>query len=119
MQDQKHTRYGELLAFLESTDTDDCVEWWGCLSGGSVEAPYGFVSDPIQSAKGKQRMRGVPRVVLEITLERPIKDGHWALHSCHNSKCVNPRHIYEGTPAKNMQDSLSFGKRSRMAAKHI
>ena len=28
----------------------------------------------------------------------------WVLHKCDNSSCVNPKHLYEGTPQNNVDD---------------
>lgn len=37
------------------------------------------------------------------------KKGFYVLHRCDNRRCVNPDHIYEGTPQQNMQDLQERG----------
>jgi hypothetical protein len=33
----------------------------------------------------------------------------WLLHKCNNRKCVNPDHLYEGSPRDNTKDSIKAG----------
>lgn len=41
----------------------------------------------------------------------PVTNGLWVLHRCHNSRCVNPDHLYLGDHKQNMDD-MARAKRS-------
>ena len=40
----------------------------------------------------------------------PIPDGMRVLHRCDNPPCVNPTHLFLGTPKDNTQDSIHKGR---------
>lgn len=42
-----------------------------------------------------------------------ISDGLDACHSCDNPGCVNPDHIWPGTPSDNLKDCYSKGRRTQ------
>lgn len=41
---------------------------------------------------------------------RPLRAGFWALHHCDYKPCHNPKHLYEGTIANNVQDTYDRGR---------
>ena len=40
----------------------------------------------------------------------PIKQGNYVLHKCDVGGCVNPNHLWQGTPQENVQDAIAKGR---------
>lgn len=47
------------------------------------------------------------RFALMIKLNRELKPKKFALHTCDNPPCCNPKHLYEGSHRRNMSDAVS------------
>ena len=51
-----------------------------------------------------------------------IHNGKWPMgficHHCDNPKCVNPEHLFEGTPKDNTHDALRKGRKLGAPIKH-
>lgn len=50
------------------------------------------------------------RLALALHLGRSIKEGMHVLHSCDTPRCINPKHLREGTHSDNMRDMHSRGR---------
>lgn len=78
-----------------------CWLWTtGCFSGG-----YGAFTV-------RRKVKKSHRVSWELT-NGPIADGMFICHHCDNPRCVNPSHLFLGTPADNMHDRDKKGRACR------
>jgi hypothetical protein len=95
------------LRHVDPGSPDECWLWQGSIK----PAGYG------QLTVGNKLLTA-HRVSWEI-YNGPIPDGLWVLHRCEGSylpgditsrRCVNPAHLYLGTPTDNAQDVISSGR---------
>ncbi len=89
--------------FLEKVEiTDSCWNWMASCSGKEGRK-YGCFWDG-KIIKAHQ--------FSYKTWHGEISPGLWVLHTCDNTKCVNPSHLYAGTPSQNVRDAIERGRHS-------
>jgi len=95
---KSHTLTERFWGYVDVKTEDECWEW----TGTKTAANYGLIwwNDGLQYAH---------RLSLEMD-GRPVPERWHACHTCDNPPCVNPNHLFVGTPKDNAQDKVAKGR---------
>lgn len=103
-----YTREKAIKAFWNKVDIGEINDCWNWKASCNKQG-YGHVSF------GGKHMQS-HRVAWELT-NGSIESGMFLCHKCDNPKCVNPNHMFIGTPKDNMQDMITKGRKINAAPK--
>jgi hypothetical protein len=87
-----------LAKAVKGENSDDCWAWSGAFDGNG----YAQIRHEGRNSKASH---------VSLALDgRPRENNLYALHTCDNPACTNPKHLWWGTQQENMQDALKKGR---------
>lgn len=101
--DELHWRFSK---YVEFGGFFDCWNWIGATSRNH-KYQWGVISIRNKTYKSSR--------VSWMLNRGPIPDGLHVLHRCDNGLCINPGHLFLGTPGDNVEDMDRKGRRVTVA----
>lgn len=105
-----------LAELLANTEPDgECLLWAGVIQT-TKEHRYGVLTsrEPLPFGVGKRMGPSwralVHRLSWVLANRRAIPPGMYVCHSCDVPRCVNPAHLWLGTPTQNVHDAIAKGR---------
>lgn len=92
--------YRRFLAKVHASASEECHVWTGARNGNG----YGSFGG------GDGRVYLAHRWLMTRIIGRQLGSREWVLHRCDNPPCVNPEHLYIGTPGDNTRDAVERGR---------
>jgi hypothetical protein len=88
--------------FASKYKVDEATGCWNWISAS--QGRYGVLW-----VNQVRRADGAHRISYRL-FKGAIPRGKYVLHNCDNGHCVNPDHLYLGTPQQNMDDKVKRGR---------
>lgn len=86
-------------------DSDECIEYPILNHNG-----YGEMQTNLN---GKKQHYLMHRVAYQVFYNDDLTPQDIICHKCDNPKCVNPKHLFKGTPNDNVQDMVKKGRQAK------